>query len=162
MNEILHPPLPPRPCHMHTLTAMIGFLAQRSHFEGIFYSWFLSAGLCLALKKAERKWKSHSCVRLFAIPWTVTCLAPLFMEFSRQGSPGAGCHFLLQNAEPVGFLPFWQHRDFLSYFHDFWNHVCRMSWQKLSVQRVLFESSMWFISNYTNAPLTYLHGNILL
>ena len=29
--------------------------------------------------------ESLSCVRLFATPWTVTCQAPLSMEFSRQG-----------------------------------------------------------------------------
>ena len=40
------------------------------------------------------KVKSHS--PLFVIPWTVACLTPLFMEFSRQGSTGVGCHFLLQ------------------------------------------------------------------
>ena len=36
------------------------------------------------------KVKSHSPV--FAIPWTVACPTPLFMEFSRQGSTGVGCH----------------------------------------------------------------------
>ena len=29
------------------------------------------------------KWKLLSCVRLFAIPWTIACQAPLSMEFSR-------------------------------------------------------------------------------
>ena len=28
--------------------------------------------------------KRHSCVRLFAVPWTAACLAPLSMEFSGQ------------------------------------------------------------------------------
>ena len=28
--------------------------------------------------------QSLSCVRLFVIPWTVGCQAPLFMEFSKQ------------------------------------------------------------------------------
>ena len=32
----------------------------------------------------KRKFESLSCVRLFAIPWTVVCQAPLPMEFSRQ------------------------------------------------------------------------------
>ena len=32
----------------------------------------------------EVKWKSFSCVQLFATPWTVACQAPLSMEFSRQ------------------------------------------------------------------------------
>ena len=31
------------------------------------------------------KWKSHNCVWLFVIPWSVACLAPQAMEFSRQG-----------------------------------------------------------------------------
>ena len=30
------------------------------------------------------KWKSLSCVWLFATPWTVVCQAPLSMEFSKQ------------------------------------------------------------------------------
>ena len=32
----------------------------------------------------ERKWKSLSCVQLFATPWTVACQGPLSMEFSTQ------------------------------------------------------------------------------
>ena len=32
----------------------------------------------------SEKWKSLSCVWLFATPWTVTHQAPLSMEFSRQ------------------------------------------------------------------------------
>ena len=32
----------------------------------------------------KRKFESLSCVRLFEIPWTVICQAPLSMEFSRQ------------------------------------------------------------------------------
>ena len=28
--------------------------------------------------------KRHSCVRLFAVPWTAACQAPLSMEFFRQ------------------------------------------------------------------------------
>ena len=32
----------------------------------------------------KRKFESLSCVRLFAIPWTVVCQAPLSMGFSRQ------------------------------------------------------------------------------
>ena len=31
------------------------------------------------------KWKSHCCVWLSVIPWSIACLAPLAMEFSRQG-----------------------------------------------------------------------------
>ena len=31
----------------------------------------------------QSKWKSLSCIRLFATPWTVACQAPLSMEFSR-------------------------------------------------------------------------------
>ena len=39
---------------------------------------------------------SHfTCVRLFVIPWTVACQAPLSMGFSGK-STGVGCHFLLQ------------------------------------------------------------------
>ena len=39
-------------------------------------------------KKERKKEKEVSCchVQLFGIPWTVTCQAPLFMEFSRQES----------------------------------------------------------------------------
>ena len=33
--------------------------------------------------------------QLFATPWTVTCNAPLSMEFSRR-NPGVGCQFLFQ------------------------------------------------------------------
>ena len=47
------------------------------------------------------KWKSHRCVQLFVIPWTVTCPTPLFTEFSRQGNTGVGCHFLLQGIFPT-------------------------------------------------------------
>ena len=43
---------------------------------------------------------SHTVVSDSAIPWTVTCPAPLLMEFSRQGSTGVGCHFLLQGIFP--------------------------------------------------------------
>ena len=32
----------------------------------------------------QGKWKSFSHARFFATPWTVTCQAPLFMEFSWQ------------------------------------------------------------------------------
>ena len=46
------------------------------------------------IKVKKVKVKSHG--PLFVIPWTVACLTPLFMEFSRQGSTGVGCHFLLQ------------------------------------------------------------------
>ena len=39
-------------------------------------------------------------VRLFVTPWTVSCQAPISMEFSRkkkkQNKTGVGCHFLLQ------------------------------------------------------------------
>ena len=35
-------------------------------------------------QKAKVKVKSHSCVWLFATPWTVVCQAPLSMELSRQ------------------------------------------------------------------------------
>ena len=34
--------------------------------------------------KCDRKWKSFSCVWLFATPWTVAHQAPLSMGFSRQ------------------------------------------------------------------------------
>ena len=36
------------------------------------------------------KWKSHSRILLFVMPWTVSCPAPLSMEFSRQGYPPPG------------------------------------------------------------------------
>ena len=40
---------------------------------------------------------SHfSCARLFAIPWTVACQAPLSMELPMDKNTGVGCHFLLQ------------------------------------------------------------------
>ena len=53
-----------------------------------------------------------SCVLLFVTPWTVTCQAPLSMEFSRQEYPqahsqrptmtsGVGCHALLQGIFPT-------------------------------------------------------------
>ena len=51
------------------------------------------------MKKAEKKEvRSLSCVRLFAISWTIACQAPPSMGFSRQDywsglpfiSPGAG------------------------------------------------------------------------
>ena len=38
---------------------------------------------------------SLSCVWLHVTPWTVSCQAPLSMEFSRQDT-GVGCHSLLQ------------------------------------------------------------------
>ena len=34
-------------------------------------------------------------VKLFGMPWTIACQAPLFMEFSGKNI-GVGCHFLLQ------------------------------------------------------------------
>ena len=41
------------------------------------------------------KWKSLSCVQLFAIPWTAAHQAPVSMESSGKNT-GVGCHFLLQ------------------------------------------------------------------
>ena len=40
----------------------------------------------ITLVSLRKKEKEVSCchVQLFGIPWTVTCQAPLFMEFSRQ------------------------------------------------------------------------------
>ena len=38
----------------------------------------------------------HNHVQLFVTLRTVACLTPLFMEFSRPGSTGVGCHSLLQ------------------------------------------------------------------
>ena len=35
--------------------------------------------------KTDSEVESFSCVRLFAIPWTVACQAPPFMRFPRQG-----------------------------------------------------------------------------
>ena len=43
-----------------------------------------------------RKWKSLSRIRLFAIPWTVACQAPLFVKFSRQ-EYWSGLPFLFQD-----------------------------------------------------------------
>ena len=43
----------------------------------------------------------HNGVQLFVIPWTVVCPTLLFMEFSRQGSTGVRCHFLLQGIFPT-------------------------------------------------------------
>ena len=42
----------------------------------------------ITLVSLRKKEKEVSCchVQLFGIPWTVTCQAPLFMEFSRQES----------------------------------------------------------------------------
>ena len=51
------------------------------------------------IKVKKVKVKSHSPV--FAIPWTVACPIPLFMEFSRQRSTGVACHFLLQGIFPI-------------------------------------------------------------
>ena len=40
---------------------------------------------CLTLTvQGESENQSHSCVQLFAIPWTVACPAPLSMKFSSQ------------------------------------------------------------------------------
>ena len=47
----------------------------------------------------KRKVKSLSCVRLFAIPWTVAYQAPPSIGFSRQ-EYGVGFHFLLQGNPP--------------------------------------------------------------
>ena len=47
------------------------------------------------------EWKSLSCVRLFATPWTVAHQSPLSMEFSRQEYWSEGWYFLLQGI----FLP---------------------------------------------------------
>ena len=44
--------------------------------------------------------KLLSCVRLFAIPWTVAYQGPPSMQFSRQDT-GVGCHFLLQGIFPT-------------------------------------------------------------
>ena len=38
----------------------------------------------LPIMKEKKKVKSHSCVQLFATPWTVHYQIPLSMEFSRQ------------------------------------------------------------------------------
>ena len=43
---------------------------------------FLGTATCSFLE--ERKYKSLSCVQLFATPWTVARKAPLSMKFSRQ------------------------------------------------------------------------------
>ena len=45
-------------------------------------------------------WKSLSLIRLFAIPWAVTCQAPLSMELSRWNT-GVGTHSLLQGIFPT-------------------------------------------------------------
>ena len=42
--------------------------------------------MCIVRGESEVKVKSLSHVRLFAIPWTVACKAPLSMRFSRQES----------------------------------------------------------------------------
>ena len=44
--------------------------------------------------------QSLSHIRLFATPWTVTCQAPLTVEFSRQ-EYWSGLHFLLQGIFPT-------------------------------------------------------------
>ena len=36
------------------------------------------------LKEKESESESHSPVQLFAVLWTIACLAPLSMDFSRQ------------------------------------------------------------------------------
>ena len=45
-------------------------------------------------------WKSLSHVRLFLIPWAVTCQAPLSMELSRRNT-GVGTHSFLQGIFPT-------------------------------------------------------------
>ena len=59
---------------------------SKSRFELIIYNVMGVAhpfghALCNAWKW---KWKSLTHVQLFATPWTVTCQAPLSMEFTRQ------------------------------------------------------------------------------
>ena len=53
---------------------------------------------------------SLSCVRLFAIQWTVACQAPCPWD-SPGKSTGVGCHFLLQGIFPTvtepGFPAWW-------------------------------------------------------
>ena len=41
--------------------------------------------------------QSLSCVRLFSIPWTIACQAPLSMGFPGMNT-AMGCHFLLQGS----------------------------------------------------------------
>ena len=51
-------------------------------------------------KTEKSKWKSLSCVRLFATPWTVARQAPLSMKFCRPDI-GVGSHSLLQGIFPT-------------------------------------------------------------
>ena len=55
-----------------------------------------------AWKPESEQWKSKllSRIWLFATPWTVACLAPLSMEFSRQ-EYWNGWHYLLQGIFPT-------------------------------------------------------------
>ena len=42
------------------------------------------AGVFFTIEPSEVKWKLLSHVQLFVTPWTISCQAPLSMEFSRQ------------------------------------------------------------------------------
>ena len=48
----------------------------------------------------RKQFKSHSCVQIFAIPWTVACHAPLSIGFPRQ-EYWSGLPFLLQVILPT-------------------------------------------------------------
>ena len=95
--------------HTLLLTVVHSFMCHLSWTGTVFficvYFW-LSSCVCVCVCVCKRMCSVApsqllSYVWVSATPWTVACLAPLLMEFSRQENTGAGCHFLLQGIFPT-------------------------------------------------------------
>ena len=92
------------------------------------------------------KWKSLSCVRLFAISWTVTHEAPLSMKFSRQ-EYWSGYSFPSPGIQPrspalqTGSFTIWATKE------DPWNY---MNLYKISLKNIKKKS------HYSNVLLIIL------
>ena len=55
---------------------------------------------CRVLVYSLLKWKSLSCVQLFAVPWTVACQASLSMDSPGQNTGLGGCSLFQGSSQP--------------------------------------------------------------